>query len=251
MYAAALLPSRPWLAVVGTVLSACLFVSGYPNDGLIDTSKESETMRKAGSCFVPLAAFLMITNVETSLADSKAHALWALGVQIGFAELGSDQNVAPRLLQETLTLALDAAKQLDCIPQDTIDKITTLQAKMLSATNSRPLYSKILALRTDVAGVVSSSCVCDGDTTSHAPACEQSDWVGTWDTTWNKMRLSLQSDGTLAGVYNTRTRGSSSAAFIPAASSPRRSSVRKPASTMGGPISTNVQPQKPFCSLST
>ena len=164
-------------------------------------------MRKAGSGFVTLAVFLMIAYVETSVADSKAHALWTLGVQIGFAELGSHQNVAPGLLQETLALALDATKQLDCIPQDTIDEITTLQQEMLRAANSRPLYSKILALRTDVAGAVSSSCACDGDATSQAPACEQSDWLGSWDTTWNKMSLSLQSDGTLAGVYNTAKHG--------------------------------------------
>ena len=37
VYAAAFLASRPWLAVVGAVLSAsfCLFVSGYPKVGLL------------------------------------------------------------------------------------------------------------------------------------------------------------------------------------------------------------------------
>jgi hypothetical protein len=47
-------------------------------------------------------------------------------------------------------------------------------------------------------------CIGGQEVTNPVPAtCSASDWVGTWDTTWNEMTLEMQSDGSLSGVYNT------------------------------------------------
>jgi len=147
----------------------------------------------------PLFPILPPPNVES-------HALWALGVQIGFAELGSDRNIETSLLQESLSIALELANLLDCIPQAMIDRIATLQRKMRSASNSQSLYSEILALRMDMAEVVVSSCLCDGGTGIIPPTtslCSPSDWEGTWNTNYNIMSLTLMKDGRLTGIYNT------------------------------------------------
>ena len=136
----------------------------------------------------------------------ESHALWALGVQIGFAELGSDRNVETSLLHESLSIALELANLLDCIPQDMINRIATLQSKMRSASSSKSLYSEILALRLDMADLVLSSCLCDGGTGIIPPPtslCSPSDWEGTWNTNYNIMTLTLMKDGRLTGFYNT------------------------------------------------
>lgn len=94
--------------------------------------------------------------------DGRASALWALGIQIGFAELGSHFNVGSTLLQESLSIALDLANSLDCMPQSMKNRIATLQSKMQRASSSSSLYSEILALRLDMAEVVGRSCQCGG-----------------------------------------------------------------------------------------
>lgn len=99
--------------------------------------------------------------ISTSVAGgNRAHALWALGVQIGFTELGANRNVEPSLLQQSLAHALDAANQLDCIPQAMRDRIASLQRRMQGASSSRPLYSDILTLRLDMASIV-AACPCN------------------------------------------------------------------------------------------
>jgi len=147
----------------------------------------------------PLFPILPPPNVES-------HALWALGVQIGFAELGSDRNVETSLLQESLSIAVELANLLDCISQDMINRIASLQSKMRTASSSNSLYPEILALRLDMAELVLSSCLCDGGSgiiPTHTSLCNPSDWEGTWNTNYNIVTLTLMKDGRLTGFYNT------------------------------------------------
>jgi len=136
----------------------------------------------------------------------EAHALWALGVNIGWAELGSDRNIETSFLIASLSNALELANLLECIPQDMINRIATLHSKMRTASSGKSLYSEILALRLDMADLVGSSCLCDGGTGIIPPPtslCSPSDWEGTWNTNYNIMSLTLMKDGRLTGFYNT------------------------------------------------
>jgi hypothetical protein len=147
----------------------------------------------------PLFPVLPPPNVE-------AHALWALGVNIGWAELGADRNIETSFLIASLSNALELANLVDCIPQVMINRIATLHSKMQTASNGKSLYSEILALRLDMAELVLSSCLCDGGSGIVPPPtslCRPSDWEGTWNTNYNIMTLTLLKDGRLTGFYNT------------------------------------------------
>ena len=151
---------------------------------------------------------LLVNHLSNSAPapDVQGHALWALGVQIGFAELGSHENISPRLLQEALTLAGEMAQLLDCIPSYVTQRINGLARSMRVATSSYSLYSQILSLRNDLSGIVHNSCQCGGSTGIVPPStalCTPSDWEGSWNTNYNQMTLTIRNDGRLTGFYNT------------------------------------------------
>jgi hypothetical protein len=203
-----------------SLLSALLIISIGNSSRAQETQKHSEEFRNNGGLYNQSMLYAASHNfgLETPtslnrlfktvpLPNVEAHALWALGVQIGFAELGSNRNVETSLLQESLSIAVDLANMLDCLPRSLVDRIAELSRKMRSASSSSTLYSEILALRMDMADVVNSSCLCDGGRDIDPPPvtwkCSPSDWEGIWSTNYNTMSLTLMKDGRLSGYYNT------------------------------------------------
>ena len=92
--------------------------------------------------FLGLSVFLLLPG--SARADATAHAIWAVGVQLGFAEVGSNQGVSPNTLTQSLGYAGDLAKQSGCIPSAELENLTV---EMNRTNNSRTLYSKITKLR--------------------------------------------------------------------------------------------------------
>lgn len=96
--------------------------------------------------FLMLITFLAITLFcpPSTKADTAAHAIWGTGIQIGWAEMGAYQGVAPSTLVQSLTYARDMARQTGCIPPDDIER---LRVAMSQTRDSRMLYQRISSYR--------------------------------------------------------------------------------------------------------
>lgn len=102
-------------------------------------------MRKHSTLFLSLT-FLAITLFcpTSTKADTLAHALWGVGVQIGWAEMGAYQGAAPSTLVQSLTYARDMARQTGCMPPDDIER---LRVAMSQTRDSRSVYQSISSYR--------------------------------------------------------------------------------------------------------
>lgn len=95
----------------------------------------------------------------TARADATAHAIWGVGVQLGFAEVGANQGVSPNTLTLSLGYAREMAKQSGCIPFAELERLTV---DMNRTNNSRTLYSRITNLRQSLPTIIQKNCRCAG-----------------------------------------------------------------------------------------
>ena len=88
-------------------------------------------------------------------ANDAAHGLWGVGVQIGIAELASNQGLETGFVASALTHARNLAQQSGCIPTQEIDG---LLAAVRATRDSRSVYPSITGYRQRLAGFVAANC---------------------------------------------------------------------------------------------
>ena len=118
-------------------------------------------MKKLSNPF-PSLTFLAVLLFWPAVvkADAAATAIYDVGVQIGFAELGAQQRVLPSTLVQTLTFAEDSANRSGCIASA---EIARLRVAMSNTSDSLTLYQSILSYRMRLAGEVQKNCRCGGN----------------------------------------------------------------------------------------
>jgi hypothetical protein len=111
-----------------------------------------------------VAFLLLVVSLTIPLlveANNEAHGIWGVGVQIGMAELASNQNMPPDFIIQSLTYARDLAVASGCIPTREIDQLISA---MRSTRDSRNLYSRISTYRQSLGRSVIDNCNCDTGT---------------------------------------------------------------------------------------
>jgi hypothetical protein len=106
-----------------------------------------------------LSIVLTFLSPTVSVANDTAHALWGVGVQIGFAELGANQGMDPGFVASALSYAHILAIQSGCIPTNEID---SLLAAVRNTRDSRSVYPGITAYRQRLATHIVNNCSCGG-----------------------------------------------------------------------------------------
>lgn len=106
-----------------------------------------------------LIFFLAKMNYCYSQDDSnlRAQNIWAVGLNVGFAEHGAFYNVNPSFVVDFLNGAISFADRVDCIPSD---GLTDLRNRMRQASSSRSLYNEILTYRQQLADIILRDCSC-------------------------------------------------------------------------------------------
>ena len=117
-------------------------------------------MKKQPTLFL-LITFLAITLFcpTSSKADTTAHAIWGVGVQLGWAEVGAYQGASPITLVQSLTYARDMASQSGCIAPDELER---LRVAMSQTRDSLTLYQRITTYRQSLPPYLQRDCRCAG-----------------------------------------------------------------------------------------
>jgi hypothetical protein len=142
-----------------------------------------------------LSIVLTFLSPIVSVANDNAQGLWGVGVQIGFAELGSNQGMDPALVASALSYARILALQSGCIPTNEIDG---LLAAVRNTRDSRSVYPSITAYRQSLAYYIVNNCSCGG--TAAAPDNKAPNIAGQWKevgggctgTMWNVIQVGGQ-----------------------------------------------------------
>ncbi len=142
------------------------------------------------------ALCLLLFAPTYSTADSVAHGIWGVGVQIGFAEYGSNVGSDPRFLVQSLMLARTLAIQSGCIPTDEIDRLISA---MQNTTNSRTVYPDITAYRQRLASYIVNNCNCSGST--QVSPLENQQLLGRWQGCDGRVVEFTEDRGVLRGAY--------------------------------------------------
>lgn len=128
---------------------------------------------------VLLLAFLsglFLFKPAVTEADNQAHAIWAVGFQVGLAEMGADQNVSPSFLVRLLTSARNFADSTGCIPTDELDELIRVVG---SASQGRDVRQSIINYRNRLGSIIFESsgnnCDCSG---SRADSSNSPEMIG-------------------------------------------------------------------------
>lgn len=109
---------------------------------------------------------LTLAGATSAAANDAAHGLWGLGVQIGIAELASNQGLDPGYVGSALGYARNLALQSGCVPTQEID---SLLASVRGTRDTRSVYPAITAYRQRLAGWVAANCNITGSAPSALP----------------------------------------------------------------------------------
>ena len=158
-------------------------------------------MHQPRSRFTTVAVLLLtflVASPGSSSGDEYAQTVFEMGVHLGIAEQGAKIGAKPELLIKHLQFAQHLASRTGHLSHRKIDAIID---KLKKTNDSRTVYSAILAYRQGLAQQVLTRSEPDQAKRPANLKCIASNWVGTWDTNWGEMKLTLSKDGILSGTY--------------------------------------------------
>lgn len=110
-----------------------------------------------------MALFLLPVN---SFAGEKAHSVWGVGLQLGFIELGAQQNLNKDFILRGLGYARRLAISSGCIPVNGIDDLIV---GVQNSWDTRSMYPRITQYRQNLALYIENNCDCSDSVSQPGP----------------------------------------------------------------------------------